>query len=83
LFAELVDEAFTSGIKVGSLLVFGFNFSSIVGFFKFFNLDVHLCRVRVVEGDRKNWRLIVIQNLIVFQLEGPEVDGLNMFSSVE
>jgi hypothetical protein len=54
LFAELADEVFISGIEVGGLLVLGLNFLGIAGFFEFFNLDVHLCRVRIAEGDWKN-----------------------------
>jgi hypothetical protein len=83
LFAELADEVFASDIEVGGLLVLGLNFLDIVGFFEFFNLDVHLCRVCIAEGDWKNWRLILVQNFTIFQLEGLEVNGLNMFSSAE
>jgi hypothetical protein len=81
LFTELADEAFISGVEVGGLMVFGFDFSSIVGFFKFFNLDMHLCGVHITEGNRKNWRLILIRSFIIFQLK--EVDWLDVFSSAE
>ena len=44
---------------------------------------MHLCRVHITKGDKKNWRLILIQNFTIFQLEGPEVDRLDVFSSAK
>jgi hypothetical protein len=84
LFTKLANEAVASTVEISSLLIFGFDFSSIVVVFKFLNFDAHLGRVRFIKRGiwRERTRLILVR-MLIFQLEGSEDNGLDRFSIAE